>query len=70
MPSRVVEIRTRETAPCGETVDDGDHARAGKGPARFGLSNLRPELAGTPACRHLEVPDGAAWLPRMHPILV
>jgi hypothetical protein len=42
-PSQVVEIRTRETAPCGETVEGGYRARAGKDPARFGLSNLRPD---------------------------
>jgi DNA-binding transcriptional MerR regulator len=35
-----------------DTVEGGDRARAGvelgKDPARFGLSNLRPELTGTP----------------------
>src|SRR5215469_1986993 len=62
-PSQLVEIRTSDAAPCGETVNvvtllefvsDSVRTRPGSG-----LGDLRPELAGAPARRHLVMQDRA-----------
>jgi hypothetical protein len=62
-PSQVPEICTSEAGPCGETVKVVTALEpvsdSVKDPARFGLGDLRPVLAGAPARRQLVPQDRA-----------
>ena len=62
-PSQVVKMRTRETSPCGVTVNvvarlEFD-VRFLDDPTWFGLGHRHPELAPAPAGGHRETHDRA-----------